>query len=94
MDGISALSAGAAVSRADFQVAALKLALGDLPTETIGPGSQAPSSFVASPPSGIDVAEQLTTVIVSAGVHRATTAAMRSMLSMYQASADMVSPTS
>ena len=38
----------------------------------------------------IDVAEQLTTIMVAAGRHEATTAALRSALDMYQTSVEML----
>jgi hypothetical protein len=88
MDAISSLRAGMMQAQAQVNGAAQQLAGAGLPSPIVpqavpGPtGSAAPSNYV-------DVARQLTTLMVGADAHHITTAAMRVALSTYQDAADV-----
>jgi hypothetical protein len=89
MDPISSLLAGAARARETFNDAAVKLSGADLPREP-EPGAPelGPDSFPTT--ATVDVAEQLTTMMVSSHVHAANIAAMRAAIDTYRAAIDIV----
>jgi hypothetical protein len=90
MDAIDNLVAGARRTQAVVDRAAQELAAADLPT-TRDPD---PANPVAPAPRAhdIDVADQLVTMHLAAGAHHATTAALRTALSIYNDSLDLLRP--
>jgi hypothetical protein len=91
MDAIDSLAGGSRRAEAAFGAAAQQLAAADLPAQ----GSPDPTNPVAPDPAaagvpGVDVADQLVTMTVAADVHHATTAAMRSALSLYRDALDLL----
>ena len=91
MDAINSLLTGAANARATFDAAAQQLAAADLPTAA-NPDPTNPAH--PSPPASndVDVAGQLTTMMVAADMHHATAAALRSAFSLYRESIDLMRP--
>ena len=87
MDAINALVGGAQRAQATVDAAAEQLAAADLPTT---PVPDATSPAAPEPDAFVDVAQQLTTMMVAADMHHATTAALRAAMSMYSASVDML----
>jgi hypothetical protein len=87
VDAINSLVAGTQAAQRTFDSAAEPLAAADLATTTV-PDATTPAA--PNPSTNIDVAQQLTTMMVAADVHHATTAALRAALSMYSASVDML----
>jgi hypothetical protein len=87
VDAINSLVAGTQAAQRSFDAAAEQLAAADLPTAAV-PDATAPAA--PNPSTNIDVAQQLTTMMVAADTHHATTAALRAALSMYSASVDML----
>ena len=87
VDAINALVGGAQRARATVDAAAEQLAAADLPTV---PVPDATSPAAPNPDAFVDVAQQLTTMMVAAGMHHATTAALRAAMSTYSASVDML----
>jgi hypothetical protein len=86
VDAISSLVAGTQRAQATLDAAAQQIAQADLPT------SAAPADVMNPQPStNVDVADQLTTMMVAADMHQITTAALRSALAMYATSVDMLS---
>ena len=89
MDPISSLLAGAARARETFNDAAVKLSGADLPREP-EPGAPEPGPDSFPTTATVDVAEQLTTMMVSSHVHAANIAAMRAAIDTYRAAIDIV----
>jgi hypothetical protein len=87
VDAVNALVGGAQRAQATVDAAAEQVAAADLPTT---PVPDAASPAPPDPSTNVDVAEQLTTMMVAAGTHHATTAALRAAMSMYSASVDML----
>ena len=87
VDAINALVGGAQRAQATVDAAAQQLAAADLPT---APVPDATSPAAPDPSTNVDVAQQLTTMMVAADMHHATTAALRAAMSMYSASVDML----
>ena len=87
MDAINALFAGTARAQATFYVAAQKLAAADLPTAST-PDVTAP--VAPDPSTNVDVAEQMTTMMIAADAQQATTAALKSALDLYKQSIDLL----
>jgi flagellar basal body rod protein FlgC len=87
VDAVSSLLAGRERAQATFDVAAERLARADLPT-VANPDPTAPDA--PDPSTNVDPAEQLVTMIVAADMHHATTAALRSALSMYRTYVEML----
>jgi len=85
VDAIGSLVAGTERAQATVDAAAQQIAQADLPT------AAAPDVVNPDPSRNVDVADQLTTMIVAADMHHITTAALRSALSMYSDSVDMLS---
>jgi hypothetical protein len=92
VDAISSLVAGTQRAEATFDAAAAKLAGDGLPTAA-NPDPTAPTTTAAAAVGSTDVdpAEQLTTMMIAADVHHATTAALRAALALYSTSVDMLS---
>jgi hypothetical protein len=84
MDAISSLVGASVQARAVVDAAAQHIAAADLPVSADGIASTAEVN------RNIDVAEQMTTLMVAAGQHHATTAALRAALDMYQTSVEML----
>jgi hypothetical protein len=90
VDAISSLVAGTQRAQATVDAAAQQIAQADLPTA----GVPDPTNPVAPMPlaaTNVDVAEQLTTMMVATDMHQITTAALRSALALYSTSVDMLS---
>ncbi|MGQ0824156.1 MAG: hypothetical protein ACT4OX_03825 [Actinomycetota bacterium] len=85
---IDALLAGAARARASFDTAAVAVSGADLPRTPDPDTTATPDATPVTP--GIDVAEQLTTMMVASQVHAANTAAMRAAVSTYRAAVDLL----
>jgi len=84
VDGISSLVAGTQRAQATVDAAAQQIAQADLPTSV-------PTDVMNPQPSrNVDVADQLTTMMVAADMHQITTAALRSALALYSTSVDMI----
>ena len=84
MDAISSLVAGTQRAQATVDAAAQQIAQADLPTSV-------PTDVMNPQPSrNVDVADQLTTMMVAADMHQITTAALRSALALYSTSVDMI----
>ena len=81
MDAINALVAGTQRAQATLDAAARQIAAADLPTSA-APDPTNPA--VPDPAASVDIAAQLTTLMIAADAHHLTTAALRSALSMYQ----------
>jgi hypothetical protein len=90
VDAINSLVSGTQRAQATFDAAAVKLAGDGLPTTA----AQAPIATAAAAvaATSVDPAEQLTTMMVAADVHHATTAALRAALALYSTSVDMLAP--
>ena len=90
MDAIGALVSGLDAQQAVVNGAAEQLAAADLPT-TANPDPTNPAyPDVAAAGGGVDVAQQLTTLMVAADAHHLTTAALRAALSVYQDAVDIL----
>lgn len=87
MDAIDSLLAGQARAQAGVDGAAAQLAAADLPTAPV-PDPTAPAA--PNPKAFVDVADQLTTMRVAVDMHHITTAALRSAMSTYAASIEML----
>jgi hypothetical protein len=84
VDAISSLVAGTQRAQATVDAAAQQIAQADLPTSV-------PTDVMNPQPSrNVDVADQLTTMMVAADMHQITTAALRSALALYSTSVDMI----
>ena len=81
MDAISALAGGMLRAQASVDAAAQQIAAADLPKQN-APDVTAPGSAPAS--MDIDVAQQLTTMMVAADAHHLTAAAMQAALTTYR----------
>jgi hypothetical protein len=83
MDAINSLVGGAQRAQATVDAAAQQIAAADLPTpknpDPTNPFSPAPAAV-----HDVDVAGQLTTMMVAADMHHVTTAALRAAFSMYR----------
>ena len=88
MDGITALVQGIAQSQAAIDTAAAQVAIADLPTQAAAADVMAPSP----PSTNVDVADQLTTLMVAADAHHLTTSALRAALNVYQDAMDVLMP--
>lgn len=98
MDAISALVVGMQRSQATVNNAASQIASADLPTAS-SPGPSAASN--PGPSTNVDVADQLTTMMVAADSHHLSATAIKVAMSTYQdilntakASAESDGPTS
>jgi len=94
-DAIGSLVSGAARARGVFDDAAVALSSAMLPMEPSGPQTPAPGpdeSPVNTPPrdTGVDVADQMVTMMVASHMHGANIAALRSALDMYKDVLDLV----
>ena len=87
MDAISSLAGSLQRAQAMFDDSAVRLASADLPTAA-APDITSPSA--PDPTNNVDVAQQLTTMMVAADAHHLSAAAMRVALSMYQDSVQLV----
>ncbi len=87
VDAISALTSAAQRVQATFDNAAQQLAAADLPTEA-QPDVTAP--VAPDPSTNVDVAEQMTTMMVAGDAHQATTAALKAALELYKSSIDLL----
>ena len=91
MDAINGLGAGLRSAQATVDAAAQQIAAADLPTraapDPANPGSPAPSAT-----NDVDVAGQLTTMMIAVDMHHVTSAALRSAFSLYQDSLDLIRP--
>ena len=83
MDAINSLVSGARSAQATVDAAAQQIAVADLPT---GKNPDPTNPFAPAPAAGnnVDVAGQLTTMMVAADMHHVTAAALRSAVSMYR----------
>jgi hypothetical protein len=93
MDAIDNLVAGTRRAEAVVDGAAQRLAAPDLPTAR----NPDPTNSVAPVPprtNDVDVAGQLVTMTLAADVHHVTAAALRSALSIYQDSLELLRPPS
>ncbi len=88
MDAINSLVGGLQRSQATFDGAAQQLAGADLPTAA-NPDPTNPAAPAPSAANNVDVAEQLTTMMVAADSHHLTTVALRAALSMYRDSLEL-----
>ncbi len=88
MDAINALIGGAQQARAAVDAAAQQIAASDLPTAS-APDVTSPAAPKTL--NDVDVAEQLTTMMVEADAHHVTTAALRQVLDTYQDTLDLLS---
>jgi hypothetical protein len=91
MDAINSLVAGSQRAQATFDAAAGQLAAADLPT-TADPDPTNPVDPVPPHAGDVDVADQLVTMTVAADLHHVTTAALRSAVSLYRDSLDLIRP--
>ena len=87
MDAIGALTAGSARALVAMDGAAEKLAGADLPTSA-APDVTAPAT--PNPSTNVDVAEQMTTMMVASDTQQATTAALKAALELYKSSVDLL----
>ena len=87
MDAINALMAGAQRVQATFDNAAQQLAGADLPTAA---APDVTNPIAPDPSTNVDVAEQLTTMMIAGDQHLATTAALKSALDLYKQSVDLL----
>ena len=85
VDAINSLVGATQRAQATFDGAAQQIAGADLPT------AATPDLVSPDPSRNVDVADQLVTMMVAADMHHITTAALRSALSMYSDSVDMLS---
>ncbi|MDQ1380686.1 MAG: hypothetical protein QOJ71_1405 [Actinomycetota bacterium] len=89
MDAINSLIGASRHAQATFDAAAQEIAGADLPTA----GSPTDAHPVAPNPNGggdVDPAGQLVTMTVAADLHHVTTAALRSVFSLYQDSLELI----
>jgi len=93
MDAIDSLGAGARRAQGVVDRAAQQLAAADLPTAR-NPDPTNPAAPVPPRTHDVDVAEQLVTMAVAADAHHVTTAALRSALSIYHDSLELLRPQS
>ena len=92
MDAISSLAGSLQRAQAMFDNSAARLASSDLPTAIV-PDATSPATPNASDSGAsgnVDVAGQLTTMMVAADAHHLSAAAMRVALSVYQDSVQLV----
>ena len=87
MDAISSLAGSLQRAQVMFDNSAARLASADLPTAVV-PDATSPAA--PDPSNNVDVAEQLTTMMVAADAHHLSAAAMRVALSMYEDSVQLV----
>jgi len=87
MDSIDSLQASARRAHATMDAAAARIAESGLP---MAPPAADPAVPVAPGDNGVDVAEQITTLMVASQAHRASMAAMRSVLDTYRVVMDLV----
>ncbi len=90
MTAIDALVGGAARARASFDAAAIALSSAGLPTAPDDPTAPAPGPDEPPLDTGVDVAEQMVTMMLASRVHSANIAVLRSALDMYAESLDLV----
>ena len=81
VDAIPALAGGMLRAQATVDVAAQQIAAADLPTQGV-PDVTSPAAALAS--VDVDVAQQLTTMMVAADAHHLTAAAMQAALTTYR----------
>ena len=84
MDAISALVSGLDAQQAVVNGAAQQIAAADLPTSANPDPTNPAHPDVRAAGGGVDVADQLTTLMVAADAHHLTTAALRAALEVYQ----------
>jgi hypothetical protein len=88
MDAINSLVSGARSAQATVDAAAQQIAVADLPTgknpDPTNPFAPAPAVGNPTANNDVDVAGQLTTMMVAADMHHVTTAALRSAFSLYR----------
>jgi hypothetical protein len=89
MDAISSLVGGLNQAQATVNGAAQQIAADGLPT-TASPDPTNPVNPDPAAATGVDVAQQLTTMMVAADTHHLTTVALRAALSMYQDTLDIL----
>ena len=89
MDAINALLGGLNRVQTTFSGAAQQIAADGLPT-TANPDPTNPVHPDPSVATDVDVAQQLTTMMVAADAHHLTTVALRAALSMYRDSLDLL----
>ena len=87
MDAISSLAGSLQRAQTMFDDSAARLASADLPTAIV-PDATSPAT--PDPSNNVDVAEQLTTMMIAADAHHLSAAAMRVALSMYENSVQLV----
>lgn len=88
---IDSLLAGADRARAAFDVAALAIAGAGVVPPATGEDPAGPPPVTGAPAvATVDVAEQLTAMMVASQVHQATLAALRSAMASYRASVDLL----
>jgi len=94
MDAINSLVAGTQRIERTFDAAAGAVAADGLPTSANPDPTNPvhPDPVAAGVTGGGDLAGQLVTMTVAADMHHATTAALRSALSMYQDALDLLAP--
>ncbi len=91
MDAINDLIGATKRAAATFDGAARQLAGAGLPTRA-SPDPTSPAHPKVAAARDVDVAGQLTTMMVAADMHHVTTAALRSAFSLYQDSLDLIRP--
>jgi len=84
MDAISALVSGLDAQQAVVNGAAQQIAAADLPTTANADPTNPAHPDVSAAGGGVDVAQQLTTMMVAADAHHLTTVALHAALSVYQ----------
>jgi hypothetical protein len=84
MDAINALVSGLDAQQAVVNGAAQQIAAADLPTVANPDPTNPAHPDVRAAGGNVDVADQLTTLMVAADAHHLTTAALRAALSTYQ----------
>ncbi len=91
MDAINSLVGGMRAMQSTFDAAAQSIATADLPTSS-APDPTDP--FSPKPPTmPADLAGRFVTLTTAADMHHVTAAALRSAVSMYRDSLDLVRPT-
>ena len=87
MDAINSLTASTQRAQAAFDNAAERLAAADLPTAAT---PDVTDPVAPDPSTNVDVAEQMTMIMVAGDQHLATTAALKSALELYKQSVDLL----
>ena len=83
MDAINSLVGGAQRAQATVDAAAQQIAAADLPTAE-NPDPTNPAHPIPPGSHDVDVADQLTTMMVAADMHHVTTAALRAAFATYR----------